>query len=185
MSIKVVPKAAPKVVPKLSSQRGLTLIELAVVILLLGILSATAIPRLLDTTREAKIAALQAMGGAISTATQAVYSRSVLAGVHTASDTFIDFNGDGTKEVRVNFGYISGRRTTGISKVMGNNFATEWTWSSNNGRSVFFLTTAAIGGRSGNYINNTAVTREDCYLTYRVANSASSAPTIAYVTTGC
>lgn len=168
-----------------SRNGGFTIIELTVVVLLLGILTATALPRFLDTSREAKIATLEAMGGAISSATQAAYLKSTLAGVQGAADAYIDFNGDGNDELRTRYGYISARRTTGISQVMGNDFATDWTWSSNSGRTLFYLTTAAIGGRSGNYINNTAVDAEDCYLTYASATSTGTAPVINYITTGC
>ena len=48
------------------TQRGFTLIELVVVIVILGILAATALPRFVDLTGDARTAAAQGFAGAIN-----------------------------------------------------------------------------------------------------------------------
>ena len=50
------------------NQRGFTLIELVVVIVILGILAAVAVPRFVDLQDEANTAALDGVAGAISSA---------------------------------------------------------------------------------------------------------------------
>ncbi len=52
---------------KAAAQRGFTIIELVVVILLLGILTATALPRFMDVTDEAHAAVVDAVRGGFLT----------------------------------------------------------------------------------------------------------------------
>ncbi len=52
---------------KAAKQAGFTIIELVVVILLLGILTATALPRFIDVTEEAHLAAVDGVLGGLGT----------------------------------------------------------------------------------------------------------------------
>ncbi|RKF21373.1 prepilin-type N-terminal cleavage/methylation domain-containing protein [Alginatibacterium sediminis] len=60
---------------KSQKQKGFSLIELVIVIIILGILAATALPRFLDVTDEAKVASLEGVAGGFATAVTLVRSQ--------------------------------------------------------------------------------------------------------------
>ena len=79
---------------KKASQAGFTIIELIVVILLLGILTATALPRFLDVTDEAHQAVVDAVEGGLLTGT-ALFRAGYVAGGEVNDAAQANF-GDGT-----------------------------------------------------------------------------------------
>ena len=70
----------------LEKKRGFTLIELVIVIVLLGILAATALPKFSDLTRQARKAANQGFAGALGAAVSIAHATWIASG-QTSSGT--------------------------------------------------------------------------------------------------
>ena len=75
----------PVMPPGRRTKRGFTLIELVVIIVVLGILSAVAIPRFVDLSDQAKLAALKGILGNLRSAIHLYSAENLARGVAKAS----------------------------------------------------------------------------------------------------
>ncbi|MBC7004356.1 prepilin-type N-terminal cleavage/methylation domain-containing protein [Photobacterium sp. BZF1] len=72
------------------NNKGFTLVEMVVAIVLLGIIAVTAAPRILSTPRDARIATLDGFIGGFEAANSIVISKAMTAGVeHSITPTLI------------------------------------------------------------------------------------------------
>jgi MSHA pilin protein MshA len=78
-------------------QRGFTLVELIVVIVILGILAATALPRFVNLGSDARAAQMQAIAASMEAAKQLVQAKWLAAG--SATQTTVDIGGGVTVAV--------------------------------------------------------------------------------------
>ena len=71
-------------------QQGFTLIELIVVIVILGILAATAVPKFVDLQSDARAAVMQGVGASLNTAKDLVRARWLANGSSGATSITLD-----------------------------------------------------------------------------------------------
>lgn len=107
---------------KMKRQTGFTLIELVIVIIILGILSVTAAPKFLDLQDDAKKATLQAMSGAMKTASDTIHAKALIAGTEDAASSTITLSNGQT--VTINLGYPQHDWTNAWDELLDGTFGT-------------------------------------------------------------
>ena len=100
----------------MNRQQGFTLIELIVVIVILGILAATAVPRFVDLQTDARAAVMQGVAASINTAKELVRARWLANGSSGATTISLDGVSPAV-DVDTALGYPAAT-TTGIGRAI-------------------------------------------------------------------
>lgn len=150
---------------------GFTLIELITVITILGILSATALPRFVSLRRDSILATTQSLRGALQSAAELAHAKAAIAGITDQASATLTINGTAISFV---YGYPAGT-ATGIVPMITTPSG-DWKQRA----SVY----------SGAWVYWHGVINEDagvaqCFVRYRQPTAAGTPPVIDYVSSGC
>lgn len=181
------------------NQKGFTLIELIIVIVVLGILAVTAAPQFIDFSSDARASAVKGVKGALQGASQTIYSKAAIDGKLGADDEVLGIGtaygypeaGD-TESTPSGEPEIAEAADLSITELTDGDETTDFVYIVD-GTTVYIGPAGYIGvaGRSAAVSDFTAAngtSGEGCYASYTTATSTNGVvtpPAITSDTDGC
>ncbi|WNC68133.1 type II secretion system protein [Thalassotalea nanhaiensis] len=147
----------------MNNNKGFTLIELVIVIVILGILAATAAPKFIDLTGDARESVIKGVQGSINSAADIAHAKALIEG--ETSDT-------------------------GNIDVGGASIALAFGWPTNNSISELIELSTDSGiveasGAAGTFQHEDAETLAECQVVYSETSDSEVRPGVVATTTGC
>ncbi|GAA5171154.1 type II secretion system protein [Viridibacterium curvum] len=160
----------------IKKQSGFTLIELVVVMVILGILAAVALPKFVDMSSQARIAKMQGAVGSVNSAITLIHAKWLAVGSPTGA-TAVAYEG-GTLTANVNTEMVNGYPAADAYLISGKNLA---------GLDANFTTTAS-GTAGAKTMTIADATKSACSFTVVDSTASGTPPVItstALTTTNC
>lgn len=161
-------------------QSGFTLIELVAVIVLLGILAVTAVPRFVNLQSDARVATLQGIRAAVNGADTQVFAKALLqSGGTSGTQSLGDIDGDGTADL-ARHGHIHPGSLGRLVQIDAQGFGHGGQWAQNAGALANTTATApATAGYTGAAFFGYSST---CYVSYTPPTTSGALPQVGMMT---
>lgn len=175
----------------MKTQKGFTLIELIIVIVVLGILAVTAAPQFFNFSSDARESTVKGLVGSINGAKDIIFGKSAIAGIESKEEDTCETTGDQpclVEGVEVSFGYPIAA-AEGIQAAL-NVSSGDWTFVADNGTASATAAAPADGSfgihPNGVDVDFTVTTEngDSCHVLYTEATSTAAA-SVSSVTGGC
>ncbi len=157
-------------------QAGFTLIELVVVIIILGILAAVALPKFMGLSTDARVSVVNGMSGSVTEAADMAHALAEVQGEVGATGSVT--LPDGTK-ITTAYGYPDAT-ATGIFNSLQDAVATPsqafpFTFTAGSGTTAATFAYTAPGGTAN----------DSCEVSYTQSSGVGVAPLVSVTTSGC
>ena len=172
------------------NQKGFTLIELIIVIVVLGILAVTAAPQFIDFSTDARTSTVNGLKGSAKAASQLVHARALADSAASTADTATtpEEVTVGGSTVVLNYRYAAAHSFIGALDI-----SDEWSEELADGADVNTIgstasaaaATQAIYYPEGVNSPTAATDAGTCYVIYQEAGSDGDQPEVEAVTDGC
>lgn len=171
--------------------KGFTLVGLVATIVVIGILSAIALPQFMNLQRDAKVATVEGLAAAIVSAADLSYSKALAEGKDSAANEQLDIQRESLALIQ--YGYPSvneyGMEYFLFLESSRNNVDNlRWTWESNDstpaGTPHYWVVTSTRLLKKGPYVSGDVV-RTGCYVKYNAPTDVNTSFSVEIFTDGC
>lgn len=145
------------------NQQGFTLIELIVVIVILGILAATALPKFVDLSGDARTGVIRGVEASMRGANTMLYGKAAANNVQNAATASVS----ATSTISVSLAYGYAANVTELAKVLDLNPIGDFNVN------------------AGNIQHHNATSTANCQVAYTAPTAVGGTPTYVTTTSGC
>ncbi|MFC3140189.1 type II secretion system protein [Shewanella submarina] len=168
-------------------QRGFTLIELVVVIIILGILAVVAAPKFINLKHDALVSTIENMEGQLKSANNLVFAKAAVEhkealefnDYNNPTDAYLDING---KQISLHLGHIQASKWN-VDQIMHIDDA-DWNVKGSSGLFGKVYMTPR-GAPAFNAKSMSEIDQSKCYLKYYFDNKHYDNPGYDVETSGC